>query len=326
MQEMSSHLRLRRPPGAVALLLLFVLAAAGCATDLSPTAPVAPSDSAAASPTPTSSPTASRTPTATPTPTPTPSPTPTLPPVVIDGPKLAGDGVQHCPGTTGNAGQGTLGSEASSNWSGYAITTARAVITCVESEWVEPKVKCRGSGRTSVSIWVGLGGFNQGALEQIGTAVDCVSGFPLDYSWHESLPRQRHEIDAPVSVQPGDRIWAQVRWISGSTYQLSLANLTHTDGFTVRDTNKGLHRTEAEWITEAPSSCSPRCSVLLMPDWHKVTFDHIAVSISGKLTTLKADGATRVRVRLVAKSGSDRAVVTSTAPDGSSFVITWRHA
>ena len=323
---MSSHVRPRRlSRGAVALLFALALAAAGCATNLAPTPPVAQTVTASASPSPTlPTPTPAASPT--PTPSPTPRPTPSLPPPVIDGPELVGAGVQHCPGTTGSAGQGSLGSESSSNWSGYAITTAQRLISCVESEWVQPKVKCHGGGRTSVSIWVGLGGFSQSALEQIGTAVDCVSGFPLDYSWHESLPRQRHEIEAPLSVQPGDRIWAQVRWMSGSTYQLSLANLTHTDGFTVRDTNKGLRRTEAVWIAEAPSACSPKCSILSMPDWHKVTFDHIGVTVAGKLTTLKADGSTRVRVRLVARSGADRAVVTSTAPDGSSFVVTWRHA
>lgn len=328
---MSSNPGLRRPlRGAPALLVAFVLAliAAGCATDIAPPATTQPTTTDSPAPTPTAtptstpSPTPTRTPTATPRPTLTPVPTPT----VVDGPDLAGVGVRHCPGTAAVGAQGSVGSEQSSNWSGYAITTGRSVVTCVESEWVQPKVKCHGSTHSSVSIWVGLGGFNQSRLEQIGTAIDCVSGFPLAYTWHESLPRERHEIDTPVPVDPGDRIWAQVRWLSGTTYQLSLANLSHPDGFTVKDTNKGLQRTEGEWIAEAPTSCSPSCHVLPMPSWGKITFDHIGVTIAGVRSTLKANASTRVRVRLVSRSGTARAVVTSTATDGGSFVVTWRHS
>lgn len=240
----------------------------------------------------------------------------------MDGPNLAG--VEHCPGRTASTAQGPLGAEVSSNWSGYATTSSRSIVTCVESEWVQPKAKCHGTARTSFSIWVGLGGFNQGALEQIGTGIDCASGFALDFSWHESLPRERHEVDTPVAVQPGDRIWAQVRWIGGSRYQLSLANLTHPDGFTVKDTNGGLRRTEAEWIAEAPSLCSSGCRVVSMPNFGKVTFDHVAVTVGDVRSTLLGRGFTRVRIRLSSATGATRASVTSTAPDGASFVVTWR--
>jgi hypothetical protein len=254
---------------------------------------------------------------------PTPKPTPSASLALTDGPALAG--VEPCPGTDATFSAGDLASDSSSNWSGYATTASKRVVTCVESEWVQPKVACHGSSTSSLSIWVGLGGFDQSSLEQIGTAADCVAGVPLEYSWHEGLPRQRHEIDSPVPISTGDRIWAQVRWIGGSSYQLSLANLTHPDGFTVKDTNKGLRRTEAEWIAEAPSRCSTTCHVLPMPAFGKITFDHIAVTINGVRSTLMAAGFTRYRIRLL-KGTTVRALVTSTSVDGSSFVVTWRHA
>ena len=139
-------------------------------------------------------------------------------------------------------------------------------MTCVEAEWVQPKVKCHGTKQTSVSIWVGLGGFDQGRLVQIGTAIDCVNGSSIDYSWHESLPKERREIDTPVSVTAGDRVWAQVRWISGSTYQLSLANLTDPDGFTIKSVNGGPppdrgrvdRRGAVEWLHRDAAGCC-RC-------------------------------------------------------------------
>ena len=63
-----------------------------------------------------------------------------------------------------------------------------------------------------------------------------------------------------------------------------------------------------------------------MPNWGKVTFDHIWVTVSGVRTTLKVTGSTRVRIRLVTNGGTTRAIVTSTASDGASFVVTWRRA
>ena len=329
---MSPHLHARRSPrgvGPLIAVVVFAVALAACASDVVPPPSAEPastvSPATSAVPSPSASPTLTSSPTPTPTPTPriTPQPTPT----VIDGPLVVGADIAHCPGTVKKGQTGTTGSQLSTNWSGYALVTSRSVVTCAEAEWVQPTVKCHGKTHTSVSIWVGLGGFNQGRLEQIGTAIDCIGGSPIDYSWHESLPKERHEVDTPVSIDPGDRIWAQVRWLGGSSYQLSLANLTTEDGFTVKDTSKGLRRTEAEWIAEAPATgCSPTCKILQMPNWGKVTFDHIAVTVNGVRATLKATGATRVRVRLETNSGTTRAVVTNTAADGSSFVVTWRHA
>ena len=254
-------------------------------------------------------------------------PTPVPTPVIQDGPNLVGSGVKHCPGTVKGGQTGTTASQTSTNWSGYAIVASRAIITCVEAEWVQPRVKCHGTKQTSVSIWVGLGGFGQSRLVQIGTAIDCVNGASINYSWHESLPKERREIDTPVSITEGDRVWAQARWIGGSTYQLSLANLTDPDGFTIKSVNGGLSRTEAEWIAEAPSACTAKsCRVLSMPNWGKVTFDHIWATVSGVRTTLKATGSTRVRIRLATNGGTTRSIVTSTATDGASFVVTWRRA
>jgi len=328
--SMSPQTRHRRPRrGLLPLLAAFaiVLSVAACATDVLPAPSIAATDTA--SPAPASAETLTPSASSTSTPTPTPSPTQTLvpTPTIQDGPILVGAGVHHCPGTVKGGQTGGTGSQTSTNWSGYALVTSRSIITCVEAEWVQPTVRCHGTKQTSVSIWVGLGGFGQGRLVQIGTAIDCINGDSIDYSWHESLPKERREIDTPVSIKAGDRVWAQARWVGGSNYQLSLANLTDPDGFTIKSVNGGLRRTEAEWIAEAPSACTAtRCRVLAMPNWGKVTFDHIGTTVNGVRTTLKATGSTRVRIRLATNGGTTRALVTHTATDGSSFVVTWRRA
>jgi hypothetical protein len=63
-----------------------------------------------------------------------------------------------------------------------------------------------------------------------------------------------------------------------------------------------------------------------MPDWGKVTFDHIWVTVAGVRTTLKATGTTRVKERMTTSTGATRSIVTSTASDGSSFIVTWKRA
>ena len=61
------------------------------------------------------------------------------------------------------------GGEVSTNWAGYATSTARPFAS-VTGRWVEPEATC-GTTATYSAFWVGLGGFSDGsfAVEQTGT-------------------------------------------------------------------------------------------------------------------------------------------------------------
>jgi hypothetical protein len=300
------------------LLTAIALLGAGCDTSVAPTQPVSiPTTIATERP----SPTASPSPTPTPSPTPSPSPTPTPSPTEAGPVGL----ISACPGKTptshavGRAIQGQ-----SRNWSGYVATGAQG-FNCVEAIWVQPAVQCRGTSTQSAVYWVGLGGYGQRALVQIGTESTCIGGEALAAAWHESLPRERFSIRAPLTIAVGDRIWAQARWLSGSRYQLTLADLTTQKRFSIRVTNTTLKRTSADWIVEAPTGgCPNHCRTLKMPNFKTFRFRAAAVSVAGFRRQVDAASFSHVLEAMVSTAGAIRAEVTSTTADGTSFAVRWR--
>ncbi|MFF7468140.1 G1 family glutamic endopeptidase [Streptomyces sp. NPDC008092] len=90
----------------------------------------------------------------------------------------------------------------SADWSGYAASGAHDLI---QATWVLPAVSCT-SGSQYSSVWVGLDGYTNSTVEQIGTEADCSNGTPVYYAWYQFYPDQRHTFSEPV--QPGDELTA----------------------------------------------------------------------------------------------------------------------
>ena len=290
----------------------------GQASQAAATPTVRPTPSATATPTP--RPTPSATPTPTPTPTASPSPTPEPSPTEASVDAL----VKPCPGRPPSA--HVVGSKApgqSRNWSGYVAT--HGTFDCVEATWVQPKAPCGGTtGRSSV-YWVGIGGYGQRSLVQIGTESSCVHGTAVAAAWHESLPKERFSIRTQTAIGVGDRIWAQVRWLGGSRYRLSLANLSNRQHFSVRVINGTVKRTSAEWIVEAPTGgCPNRCHTLKMPNFGTFRFQAAVATMGGVRWAVDASRFSPVVERMISSSGATRAEVTTTAGTGTAFAIRWR--
>jgi hypothetical protein len=199
--------------------------------------------------------------------------------------------------------------------------------SCVEATWTQPSVRCPAKGSRTVAFWVGLGGVGQESLEQIGTQTACTDGRDLTVVWHESLPREAGEVVEPLDVHAGDRIWAQVLWLRGGRYRLTIVDITHPQQLSVVDTNSGLLRTHAEWIVEAPTGgCPSSCHVLSMPNFGRFRFSDIAVSADGVRRPLDGTGFVHERETMVTRRGAIRSVVSSTASDGTSFAVDWKRA
>jgi len=92
-------------------------------------------------------------------------------------------------------------------------------------------------GRISIDPeWVGIDGYNNGTVEQLGTATQCFEGVTYYYVWYEMFPAGTVEegtvacinnnVDCP---QPGDRISASVTVTPGGNYTLSLSGGRTTD-------------------------------------------------------------------------------------------------
>jgi hypothetical protein len=205
------------------------------------------------------------------------------------------------------------------------VATGASGFSCVEAIWVQPKVRCRGTGVQSAVYWVGLGGFEQRSLVQVGTESVCSGGEATASAWHESLPLERFSIRSSLPISVGDRIWAQVRWLGGSRYRISLADLTTRRRFAVEVVNKALKRASAEWIVEAPTGgCPNRCHTLKMPDFGTFRFSGAWTTIASARRQIDAERFTHSVETMVNPAGAVRAEVTTTGASGTSFAVRWR--
>lgn len=137
----------------------------------------------------------------------------------------------------------------SSNWSGYAVTAGP--YTSATGAWTVPAVS-RSSRATYSSSWVGIDGFNNSSLIQIGTEQDYFLGAAHYSAWWEILPDGGTVITS-MAVRPGDRMLATIaKDAGGGTWTITLAN--NTTGKTFSTVQRyGGPGASAEWIQEAPT-------------------------------------------------------------------------
>lgn len=167
----------------------------------------------------------------------------------------------------------------STNWAGYAIQRPGVGFRSVSAAWTQPGATCRPGSDTFSSTWIGLGGFSSdsGALEQIGTEVDCTrSGRMVSSAWYETVPAPSYTIFR--AVRPGDRMSANVT-VRGHTAILTLRDASR--GWTFRK-SLGIGSVDvssAEWIVEAPSECQgSSCQTLPLADFGNARFTAVRAS------------------------------------------------
>ncbi len=232
----------------------------------------------------------------------------------------------------------------SSNWSGYVVkgpaTSTR--FSKVSGSWVQPSIAGR-TGDAYAVFWVGLGGSDgsSNALEQVGTEADHVGGTVRYYAWYELVPAG--PVKFLLTIHPGDKIYAQVV-VSGTTVTVVIGD--QTTGQWATQTTQMSHpdTSSAEWIAEAPSSCSGsgNCRPLALADFGTVTFNRAsATTTTGHAGSISDPTWTREAVRLhqtlsegaaegpgfislqVSAGGAEPSEVS---PDGTSFSVSWSGA
>ncbi|MFZ0090423.1 MAG: G1 family glutamic endopeptidase [Solirubrobacteraceae bacterium] len=233
---------------------------------------------------------------------------------------------------------------ASENWSGYvagssASGSSNTQFKSVSGSWVQPPATCS-TGQSYSAFWVGLGGSGQtDALEQDGTEVDCsTSGSPSYFAWYELVPQAPVRVN--MAIHPGDHISSQVT-VEGTNVSVSLSNATTGGSFTKTLQMSNPDVSSAEWIAEAPSSCSQGvsdCTPLSLADFGTVDFTNATATASDGHTgpisdpewsptavTLSpgADSSGFGGGQFVSQSGSAGATPSSLSSDGSSFSVAW---
>ena len=135
----------------------------------------------------------------------------------------------------------------------------------VYGSWIVPTVSGSSSGNTYSAVWVGIDGYSDSTVEQIGTEQDVVNGTPVYSVWWEMYSTGKQQPEQPISsmtIEPGDSITASVQYITSGTYAgdfyLSIVDTSQlNDSFSIYASSSQYQsplaqRSSAEWIVEAP--------------------------------------------------------------------------
>jgi Peptidase A4 family len=215
----------------------------------------------------------------------------------------------------------------SSNWSGYAVTTAKDSVSDVKGSWIVPAVTCN-STDAYAAFWVGIDGYGSSTVEQIGTDSDCVNGKPTYYAWFEFYPHFSYNIDS-VAVKPGDVISAEVNYTANGRFAVSIS-VNGGPPFSTSTKLSQATRSSAEWIIEAVWGGG----VLPLADFNSVSYgaDHTAVSGTCDATVGKTSNPIGsiagdvLAITMTADNGATKSQPLPLSADQSSFIDTWHSA
>ena len=78
------------------------------------------------------------------------------------------------------------------NWSGYIaasdLQNPQPTVTGISASWTVPKIKASSQRDTFSAVWIGIGGFFDNTLIQVGTEQDDIGGLGNYTVWYEFLP------------------------------------------------------------------------------------------------------------------------------------------
>ena len=208
----------------------------------------------------------------------------------------------------------------STNWSGYAVETNLTspqsdVVTDVKGTWTVPSVS--GTGTSYCSIWVGIDGYSDGTVEQLGTDSDLSSGTAVYYAWYEMYPAGSRTISR-FTVRPGDVITAEVHY-TGSSFVLSINNVTESETYSTTKTSSSALRSSAEWIVEAPTVNGNIADLA----YYGITyFSACSATINGVTGSISNSNWQYDAITMQDSNGNNQSVPSALSPDGTSFSVT----
>ncbi|MGH3157687.1 MAG: G1 family glutamic endopeptidase [Streptosporangiaceae bacterium] len=194
-------------------------------------------------------------------------------------------------------------------WGGYAVT-GQGPYTRITGSWNVPTMNCTHGGGDA-SPWIGIDGWSNNTVEQIGIDLDCKSGVGSYHPWVEMYPGPSDYFSE--TVHAGDTLTASVS-VSGRTW-----TLTETDsdaGWT-----KTFHRTPKN----APKKASAEAiledvgngGAPPVPDFNAVTFSSVTVDGSPLASAGTAHKTTLER--------GSTPLSKESALSGGDYTITWLH-
>jgi hypothetical protein len=215
------------------------------------------------------------------------------------------------------------GTQTSLDWAGYAVTGP--TFSNVAGSWTQPTAICPKNQVQQAAFWVGIDGYSSSdpTVEQVGTDSDCTKGKkkgggPNYYAWYQLYPQP--DVVIPKTVTPGDAISASVS-VSGPVYTLTISDGSKWSYSIAQTPPTQPQNSSAEWIAEAPSSCTgSKCKILPLADFGSLGFT--GASANGQ--AISSTAFTNDQINMTKKKGKVTLAQTSAlAPGGSAFTITW---
>jgi hypothetical protein len=203
--------------------------------------------------------------------------------------------------------------EYSWNWAGYVDNASSSGETYeVTANWNVPKVvSCGEASGTAVEVqWVGIDGWSNGNVSQVGTMSYCSGpgATPAYYDWWEFYPY--NDIQTVASSSAGAYISAYVLYNPGEevdghagVYTLELYDVDNGVNFVVSGgawvcSGSGSHRvceggpdTNAECISEAPSGFGHSTGYDSLAHYKTTTFDGCATTIGSHFAGVGNQGS-----------------------------------
>ena len=219
---------------------------------------------------------------------------------------------------------GSYGSATSHNWAGYAVSSTNHTVTFVNGTWVVPAVKgsCPSTTTQWAAFWVGIDGWGGKTVEQTGTSTICSGGTAYYQAWYEFYPAG--PVTLSMTISPGDTIYAFVSFNPhGAVWTTQLKDLTNLNSGGSIHNQKGLARSTAEWVAEAPGKGTTGSKLYPLVDFGSVTFRHCNAVISGHTHSIGGFSHTKITMWNVANTAT-KAVPSLLSFGGTTFTVTWK--
>jgi hypothetical protein len=207
----------------------------------------------------------------------------------------------------------------STNWAGYAVqyptlsAPQNNMITSVNGTWKVPSVSTSPAGYCAV--WVGIDGYSNGSVEQIGTEQDSSGNY---YAWYEMYPKPSYKINS-VPIKSGDSIYAEVKYIGKDNFTLTLNNISTKKTFSTTQKSGKSQCQSAEWIVEAPWSGG----VLPLANFGTININGAYAIVNGNQAGVTSYGSDSINMVV---SKTDATIKALTQPiDANNFSVIWKH-
>ncbi len=213
----------------------------------------------------------------------------------------------------------------SSNWSGYVAASSlenpvNGSVTYAAGCWKVPVLTATPDS-SYCAIWVGIDGFTDASVEQIGTSHNWINGAQQNYAWFEMYPNGAYEINGfPVDIH--DVMSARVGYKGNGVFKMVLFNHTKGVSFTIPTsytTSSTALRSCAEWVVEAPYSGS----ILPLSDFHLTTLNNCSAIINGVFGPINDDLWENDAITMIGNSFGVEAIPSALTNNGNSFSVTW---